>query len=167
MNSTGFQAVSGSDARVLILGTLPGALSLEKQQYYAQSRNSFWPIMGAIAGVDSNLPYEDRVRLLVEKRFALWDVCSSAQRMGSLDSAIQTESVHPNDFPHFFARHRELRLVCFNGAKASALFKRLVRPRLPTQYASLKCVTLPSTSPANAAMPLADKIRLWRAALID
>jgi TDG/mug DNA glycosylase family protein len=38
-------------------------------------------------------------------RIALWDVCASAHRPGSLDSAISLASVTPNDFLLFLSEH--------------------------------------------------------------
>jgi hypoxanthine-DNA glycosylase len=165
MNSSGFDAVARSDARVLILGTLPGSRSLATREYYAQPRNVFWTIMEHVAGAGAKMPYEQRLARLVAHRLALWDVCASASRSGSLDSAIDTTSVRPNDFDVFFESHPELRLLCFNGAKAAALFERVVLPTLPPPAMAVRRVTLPSTSPANASMMLTAKIQAWRAAL--
>src|SRR5687768_16280967 len=100
MKSFGFEALAAPDARLLILGTLPGAVSLACGQYYAQPRNAFWRIMGELVGASIELPYAKRVECLVAERLALWDVCAVAQRRGSLDAAIQ--SMQPNDFATFF-----------------------------------------------------------------
>ena len=81
-NCVSFEPVSRPDARVLILGTLPGAESLRRQQYYAKRENSFWPIMGALVGASPELPYARRLARLVEHGVALWDVCASAERAG-------------------------------------------------------------------------------------
>ena len=166
MKCSGFEPVAGPDARALILGTLPGAASLAKGQYYAQPRNAFWRIMADVAEAGPGLPYEKRLRRLVEQRLALWDVCASATRPGSLDSAIRPGSVRPNDFHRFLLSHPDIQLICFNGAKAAALFQRLV-PTLDVRSAQIRRVTLPSTSPAYAAMPLDRKIEAWLAVLTD
>ena len=166
MTSLGFEPVAGPDARVLILGTLPGAASLVKGQYYAQPRNAFWSIMAEVAGVGSSLPYEGRLRRLVEQRLALWDVCASAVRPGSLDSRIRTSSIRRNDFRSFLVSHPDIQLICFNGAKAAALFQPIL-PTLEPKWTSVRRVILPSTSPAHASMPLERKIQAWRAALTD
>jgi hypoxanthine-DNA glycosylase len=157
MQSVGFPPVAAADARVLILGSLPGAMSLARREYYAQPRNAFWPIMGALVGAAPGLPYPARLERLMAARIALWDVCASGFRPGSLDSAIRPGSVVANDFAAFFAGHREIGLVCFNGAKAAELFSRLVGREL-----AVRRVVLPSTSPAHAGMPLAMKLERWR-----
>ena len=164
MTSSGFEPVAGPDARVLILGTLPGAVSLATGQYYAQPRNAFWSIMAEVAGAGPSLPYNERLRRLVEQRLALWDVCASALRPGSLDSRIRTDSIRRNDFRSFLGSHPDIRLVCFNGAKAAALFQPVL-PKLEAKWTSVRRVILPSTSPAHASMPLEQKIQAWRAVL--
>jgi hypoxanthine-DNA glycosylase len=160
MHSTGFPPVAGADARVLILGSLPGAMSLARREYYALPRNAFWPIMGRLVGAAPELPYAERLRRLTAHRIALWDVCASAFRPGSLDAAILPGSVVANDFPAFFAAHPGLALICFNGAKAADLFARLA-----AAPPAIGRARLPSTSPAHAGLPFADKLARWRHAL--
>jgi hypoxanthine-DNA glycosylase len=161
--SKGFPPVAGADARVLILGSLPGQVSLARVQYYAQSRNAFWPIMGRLFGAAPELPYEERLARLVARGVALWDVCAEGRRPGSLDQKIDHASVAPNDFGGFLAAHPQIGQIAFNGATAATLFRRKVAPALPTP--SPRTVLLPSTSPAHAAMPLERKLDLWRDAL--
>jgi double-stranded uracil-DNA glycosylase len=165
MKSSGFDAVAGPDARVLILGTLPGAVSLACGQYYAQPRNAFWRIMGELVGASLELPYAERVERLVAARIAVWDVCAIAQREGSADAAIQPDTIQPNDFATFFRTHPHIELICFNGAKAAELFRRRVSPTLESPASAMRQIVLPSTSPANAAMPFVGKLSEWRAAL--
>jgi hypoxanthine-DNA glycosylase len=159
---TGFSALSLPTARVLVLGSMPGAASLRAQQYYAHPRNSFWPIMARIAGFDAASPYGERVHALTRAGFAVWDVLRSCVRSGSLDSAIQAGTRVPNDFASFFAEHPGIRLVCFNGAEAQQSFARHVLPTLGVE--GVRFVRLPSTSPAHA-MALERKLAAWREAL--
>jgi double-stranded uracil-DNA glycosylase len=159
MFSSGFDPVAGPKTSVLILGTLPGQVSLQNQQYYAQPRNQFWKVMGQLLGFDPQLPYAARIQHLKDRGVALWDVCAAAHRPGSLDSSIAARSVLVNPFDAFFRTHSELKLVCFNGAKAAALFKRDVLPTLTTDRHTY--VTLPSTSPAHAAMSFDKKLAEW------
>ena len=167
MKASSFEAIAGPDARVLILGTLPGAASLASGQYYAQPRNAFWGIMDELVGAAVTLPYKERVQRLVDRRVALWDVCASARRTGSLDTAIQSASVLPNDIAGFCLSHVNVGLICFNGVKASELFRRLVLPELKPAASAIRRVTLPSTSPTYAAMPFKKKLEAWREALAD
>lgn len=163
--SKGFDAVALPDARVLILGSLPGQASLARGEYYAQPRNAFWPIMGRLAGASPDLPYAERLRRLTEAGIALWDVCAEGRRPGSLDQRIDASSIVANDFSAFLTTHPRIRLICFNGAKAEWLFRRKAAPNLPGPFTQTPRVLLPSTSPAHAAMPLERKLEHWRAAL--
>lgn len=160
-----FGAVARADARVLVLGSMPGARSLQLQQYYGHPQNAFWKIMGRLFGFDAaSMPYEQRLAALQDCGVALWDVLARCERTGSLDSAIVEDSMVANDFAAFFAAHPAIVRVCFNGAKAAQVFQRhvaagLVLPR-PIAF-----VRLPSTSPAHAGMPLDAKLAAWQAVM--
>jgi double-stranded uracil-DNA glycosylase len=160
--SRGFPPIAAPDARVLILGSLPGQTSLARRQYYAQPYNAFWKIMGELFDAGPDRPYAERAERLVAQRIALWDVCKAAARPGSLDAAIDLASVIPNDFRGFFRSHPAIELVCTNGATATRLYRRLVLPRLSAASHSLPLQPLPSTSPAHASMPYAGKLERWR-----
>ncbi len=144
-------------ARVLILGSMPGAESLRQQMYYAHPRNLFWEFMGDLFGAARGIPYKKRLAVLRKNRIALWDVAHSCRREGSLDSNMQ--HVKPNDFQPLFAAAPQIHTVFFNGQKAAALFKRLVLPHLNRE---LKLITLPSTSPANASISRNEKAAAWK-----
>ena len=92
-----FPYSADENARVLILGSMPGAESLRLQQYYAYRHNAFWRIMGEIYGFSPELPYPERLAKLRENGVALWDVLAECVRPGSLDSAIRAP--RPNDVP--------------------------------------------------------------------
>jgi hypoxanthine-DNA glycosylase len=156
-----FPPVIGEDARVLVLGSLPGRASLEAQQYYAQPQNAFWRIMGALVGAGPELGYRQRLARLKSSSLALWDVLAAAQREGSLDAAIVRKTAIVNDFATLFERYRRIDLVCFNGRTAEELFRRRVLPSLPARFADVALHALPSTSPAHAGMPFALKLERW------
>ncbi|MCC7049478.1 MAG: DNA-deoxyinosine glycosylase [Alphaproteobacteria bacterium] len=158
-----FAPQADRQARVLILGSMPGLASLRAGQYYAHPRNAFWRIMGDLVGAGPDLPYAERLAALDRAGIALWDVLAECVRPGSLDSAIRSKSAKVNKFAAFFEEHPRIERVLFNGAKAEQCFHRLVdRALLPAHLAYRR---LPSTSPAHAATPLAQKIAEWRAAM--
>lgn len=144
---------------MLILGSLPGVASLAAGQYYAHPRNLFWDLMGALVGASRDMPYEARCARLIAAGIAVWDVLHAAKRPGSLDARIVAASAQPNDFAAFIAAQPQLQLIAFNGVTAAKLFARLAAPRL---VIAPRQVTLPSTSPAHAALTQAQKLRRWQ-----
>jgi TDG/mug DNA glycosylase family protein len=159
MLSFGFPPISSPSARVLILGSLPGQLSLELGEYYASQQNVFWQIVATRVG---ELPqdYSGRVAALIEHRVAVWDVLAAATRPGSLDTSIEKGAV-PNNFRPFFNAHPNVCLIGFNGATAAKLYDRLVMPTLTDTQRAIAKQTLPSTSGVHARMTFAEKVARW------
>ena len=156
----GLAPLVGPGARLLICGNMPSVMSLAAAEYYGNPRNAFWPIAGEVFGFAADAPYPQRVEALLAHGVAVWDVLRSCVRQGSLDSAVQRDSMVPNDFASFFASHPGVRRVLFNGAAAETNYLRLVgAPTVPS-------VRLPSTSPAQT-MRFADKLAVWRRELAD
>ena len=160
--SRGFPPIADAAARLLVLGSLPGQASLAAREYYAQPHNAFWRIMGALFDAGPERPYEERAARLLRNGIALWDVCRSARRAGSLDASIELASVVSNDFAGFLDLHPHLAAICCNGATAHRLYLRKVRPGLPPRQQSLPLHVLPSTSPAHAALRFEQKLDRWR-----
>jgi hypoxanthine-DNA glycosylase len=159
-----FPPIVGASPHTLILGSAPGTASLDAQQYYAHPRNAFWGILADLLGFDDGLDYPARTQRLIEADIAVWDVLHSCQRPGSLDSSIESASVITNNFDWFFAKYPTVERVCFNGAAAEALYRRhVLHTLMPTTQR--RYVRLPSTSPANASVPLVEKVRIWRVAI--
>lgn len=110
--------------------------------------------MGPVVGADLvPLGYEERLAALLKAKVGLWDTVASAVRSGSLDGAIREEDHTP--LAEFVRALPDLRAVAFNGAKSAKIGMPLLADT------KLALVPLPSSSPAHAAMPLADKERLW------
>ena len=158
-----FAPVVASDARVLILGSMPGAASLLAGRYYAHPQNQFWRILGAICGAAPELPYLVRLAQLQAHHLALWDVLDSCVREGSLDSAIEHTSAIANDIPRLLRGAPGIRRVCCNGTSAHHALQRYFGGELEALGVSV--VRLPSTSPANASWSFARKLDAWRAGL--
>ncbi len=158
-----FKPIAGRNARILILGSIPGRASLAAGQYYAHARNAFWRISAELLRFDAHAPYKARVQALKSAHIAVWDVLQSCVRQGSLDTRIERDTEIANDFRKFFRAHGKITHVFFNGNKAEASFRRHVLPRI--ESGSIAYTRLPSTSPANASAPFAGKLEAWRAIL--
>jgi hypoxanthine-DNA glycosylase len=155
----GLPPIIDDGARLLILGNMPSVMSLAAQEYYANPRNAFWRITGEICGFEADSRYDDRKVALRGHRIAVWDVLRSCRRVGSLDSAVEPDSMVANDFGSLFDDHPHITRVFFNGAAAEKNYRRLVSVSQPISY-----VRLPSTSPAQT-MRFEDKLRIWRDAI--
>ncbi len=138
---------------------MPSVLSLASGHYYGNPRNAFWRIIGDVFGGEPDAPYEQRMDVLARHGIAVWDVLKHCRRIGSLDSAIEPDSMVANNFGEFFAAQPGIERVYFNGAAAERNFTRLVHLDLPVVFERL-----PSTSPAQT-MRYADKLAVWSAAL--
>ena len=159
--SAGFPPIARTDARILILGSLPSRRSIAVGEYYAHPQNAFWRIMREL--VDADGSYTSRCAALVEAQIALWDVLRQSVRPGSMDADIQLDTSQANDFAGFLSQHPGIEKICFNGRKAEEMFRRLVGPEA-LQW-SLRFELLPSTSPAYASMPFDEKLRRWRSSI--
>jgi hypoxanthine-DNA glycosylase len=150
-----FPPAAAPDARVLILGSLPGERSLAEQRYYAHPQNQFWRLLSPIVGSDlAALDHDARLVVLKRARIALWDVVATARRTGSTDATIRDTAV--NDLPALLERLPALRAVAFNGGKALALGRAMVAGR------DLVILPLPSSSPLHT-IGLAAKQPAWNA----
>jgi TDG/mug DNA glycosylase family protein len=153
-----FPAVADARTRVLVLGSLPGEASLKAARYYAHPQNQFWRLMESVVGRPlAGEAYETRLKILGEAGIGLWDVIAQARRTGSLDTAIRDHL--PNRLAAFLATLPQLRAIGFNGAKASQIGRR----ELAAVVGGPALITLPSSSPAHAAMSFEAKRAEWLA----
>ncbi len=152
---TSFDPIADSETCILILGTMPGDKSLELNEYYGHSRNKFWKIISTITNNDLPITYFEKKALLIKSKIGVWDVAHKANRKGSLDNAIQDEE--PNDLISFINKHKNLKIIAFNGTKSETLFDKYF-----TRHAGLKYFSLPSTSPANTGIDFENMCKLWK-----
>ena len=153
----GLPPVATSDARLFILGSLPGDASLAKRRYYAHPTNQFWRLLGRSIGEELHpLSYDERLRRLAERRIGLWDVIASASRDGSLDQSIR-EAEH-NRIEHLLKDFADLRAIAFNGSIAASLGRKLIGEPPP----HLILIDLPSSSAANTRT-VDEKAAAWAA----
>ena len=151
----GLPPIARSDARLFVLGSLPGDASLAAQRYYAHPTNQFWKLLGTAIGEELQLlDYEKRLGRLAERRIGLWDVIASAKRSGSLDQSIR-EAQH-NRVEHLLHNYPCLGAIAFNGSSASTIGRKLIGD--PPD--AIRLIDLPSSSAANTC-PLAEKSKAW------
>ncbi|AOM82988.1 DNA-deoxyinosine glycosylase [Salisediminibacterium beveridgei] len=144
---------------LLILGSMPGSQSLEKQQYYANPRNQFWKMLSDYFRVDlTALSYESRKSYVASHRIALWDILQECERIGSLDSAIRRESFNP--ISEFIEANPSILAIGCNGTKAFQSLKKYEKEKTTLQTPAVK---LPSTSPVPGKNVLSytEKCDVW------
>ena len=156
-----FKPSIDNDSIVLILGSMPGVKSLEKQQYYAHPQNRFWKVMGYVCKEPKlpELSYDIKLRTLLNNNISLWDTIKSCNREGSLDADIQ--NIKPNNIRKLLKKYSNIKIICLNGNKSYLAFKNYF-PDLLKQY---KCHKMPSTSPANARYNLENLCQEWSFAI--
>ncbi len=141
-------------SRVLILGTMPSPKSRETGFYYNHPQNRFWKVIAAL--FDEPLPATngEKRALALRHGIALWDVLASCAIQGAADSTITDCS--PNDLSRITDAAPIEAIFC-TGAKSFDLFNRFCAPTC-----SIPAVRLPSTSPANARVTLADLVEAYQ-----
>ena len=153
-----FPPVADDNISRMIIGSMPGVASLTANQYYAHPRNTFWKIIAELFDAPYPFPnYEDKLSLLLKNHIGLWDVLASCDRKGSLDSDIR--NAVPNDFETFLKTRPNVKTLYFNGNTAYQNFIKSFKSYDFIRDLALR--PLPSTSPANARLSFAEKIKLW------
>ena len=149
-----FPPVTRSDTRLLVLGSLPGAVSLAQQRYYAHPQNQFWRLIGAVISQDMvPLSYEERLQALLNAGVGLWDTVAAATRKGSLDGDIKLHRA--SDLLALAATLPNLRAIAFNGGTSARIGRHQLGPD-----ARFDLVDLPSSSPAYT-LPFERKLHAW------
>ena len=151
-----FPPVVDSAVRLLLLGSLPGEISLAQAQYYANRHNRFWWLLGAAMGEDlPEMAYAERLQCLLQHHVGLWDVVAQAQRKGSLDSNLRDPQV--NDLVALVQSLPRLNAIAFNGAVAAKIGLK----QLGLLAKGYRIVRLPSSSPAYT-LAYAEKLAAWQ-----
>ena len=147
--------VARPDARLLILGSLPGEASLRAERYYAHPRNQFWRLLETVLEEPLEpLEYQARLDVLQRRGVALWDTVATARRRGSLDADMR--EVARNPLKELLATLPRVEAVGFNGGTAARIGRRELGAT------GLHLIDLPSSSPA-LTMPFAAKAERWAA----
>lgn len=148
-----FKPIVYKDTQILILGSFPSIQSFEKDFYYAHPRNQFWKLLESVTSYPVN-NRDQKLWLLKESKFGLWDMIKACNRDNSLDSSLENEEV--NDIAAFLEAYPNISKLAFTGKKAEALFK--------THFSHLgvETVYLPSPSSAYAKMTFDDKAAQYK-----
>jgi TDG/mug DNA glycosylase family protein len=154
----GLAPIIGDDPAILVLGSSPSVMSLEKGEYYGNPRNHFWQIMERIAGVPADAPYAERTSCLKQRRIALWDVLCTCERHASCDQSIRNPLA--NDIAGLLEDHPTIVCIALNGKVGATRWMRQLLPEVMNRT-DIRIVSLPSTSPANARLSLEEKAAAW------
>ncbi|MGQ7947675.1 DNA-deoxyinosine glycosylase [Flavobacterium sp. WC2509] len=154
MQLNSFPYFIDSNTEILILGTMPGAMSLDKNEYYAHPRNHFWKILYTqFEALPISTIFEEKKEFLKSNNIGLWDVLENCERKGSLDIHIKNHK--ENDFESLFKKFPKITKIIFNGKQSHAFFYK--------KFGQIEGVTyfvMPSTSPANT-MSFENKLKIW------
>ena len=158
----GLAPLYSAGTRLLVLGSFPGVVSLQKQQYYGHKQNHFWKItatlLSPVAPDVIALDYDRRCDWLLEHGVGLWDVYAACEREGSLDSNIRDAQL--NDLLTLYSACPQLQAIAHNGGES---FKHAKH----TQALGVPVYRLPSSSPANAVWSFERKLHVWREVFIQ
>ncbi|MDO4845497.1 MAG: DNA-deoxyinosine glycosylase [Oscillospiraceae bacterium] len=149
-----FPPLFDENARTLILGSLPSVKSREQKFFYGHPQNRFWPLLAALFHEPAPATVEEKAALARRHGIALWDTIYSCEIVGSGDSSIK--NVVPTDLSVIFRAAKIERVFC-NGRTSGLYYAKYHEPRL-----GVPAVTLPSTSPANAAWTMEKLFAAWR-----
>jgi len=148
------EPVYDEHSRILILGSFPSVKSREEMFFYGHPRNRFWKVLAAVLETDEPRTVEEKKRMLLKHRIALWDVIASCEITGSSDSSIK--NVVPNDVGRIL-KAAPIEKIFINGKTAEKYYRKYLRPVLNREG-----VCLPSTSPANASWSLERLTEEWK-----
>lgn len=146
-------------SRILILGSFPSVKSREAQFFYGHKQNRFWKVLAAVTGSAVPQTVPEKRQLLLTHHIALWDVIASCDIVGSSDASIT--NVQVNDLSEIL-QSAPIETIYTNGTKAAALYRKYLEP-----ITGRPAVSLPSTSPANAAYSLERLIQAWQVLRLD
>ena len=154
-----FDSVSNSETKILVIGTMPGNISLLKGEYYCNPRNRFWKNISNITKRNLPLDYNGKLEMLLNAKIGIWDVAFKATRKGSLDRDI--ENVEPNYLESFIEMHKNIRNIVFNGQKAENLFNKYFERKYDIKY-----ISMPSTSSTNTHYDDDELFNIWQEILV-
>lgn len=144
-----FAPIFNEQSKILILGSLPSPASRQQGFYFGHKQNRFWKILSTLFN-EEIFDIESKKQFLLKHNIALWDVVKSCEIVGASDSTIK--NVQVNDFD-IILNSANIKAIFTLGKTATKLFKK---------YTNLDCIELPSTSPANCAIPFEELLNKFK-----
>ncbi len=149
-----FPPIVSNDAKILILGSVPGVKSLEMQEYYAHPQNKFWKIIFELFNENFSEDYLEKIKILKKNKIAVWDVIDSCERVGSLDTTIKNEE--SNDILQLLKKYQNIKTIFCNGGKSYKNLQKIVGKNF-----EIPIYLLPSTSPLHT-ISFEKKLESWK-----
>ena len=145
------------NSKILILGSFPSVKSREGHFFYHHPQNRFWKTLAGVLDVPVPDTIAEKKAFLLSHRIALWDVIASCSIEGSSDSSIR--DVVPNDLSVILST-ADIRAIFCNGKTSWNYYR-----KYQEAMTGIPAVSLPSTSPANAAWSLEKLKDAWNVIL--
>ena len=149
-----FEPIFDKNSEILVLGSFPSVKSRENNFYYAHPQNRFWRVVASVYSCPVPKTVEEKKNMLLSNKIAVWDVIKSCEITGSADSTIK--SVIPNDLSEILSV-ADIKKIYANGKSAQSLYNKYIK-----KNTGFDIISLPSTSPANAAYSLEKLIKEWK-----
>lgn len=149
-----FEPIFDKNSEILVLGSFPSVKSRENNFYYAHPQNRFWRVVASVYSCPVPKTVEEKKNMLLSNKIAVWDVIKSCEITGSADSTIK--SVTPNDLSEILSV-ADIKKIYANGKTAQSLYNKYIK-----KNTGVDIISLPSTSPANAAYSLEKLIKEWK-----
>ena len=142
-----FEPVYSRTSQILILGSFPSVKSREQSFYYGHPQNRFWKVISGLLRETVPVTVEEKREMLLKHDIASCDI------VGSSDISIKNAT--PTDVATLVKRTQICKIFC-NGKKAGKLYEKYQQKDV-----EIPAITLPSTSPANAAFSVERLIAEW------
>lgn len=149
-----FEPIFDKNSEILVLGSFPSVKSRENNFYYAHPQNRFWRVVASVYFCPVPKTVEEKKNMLLSNKIAVWDVIKSCEITGSADSTIK--SVISNDLSEILSV-ADIKKIYANGKTAQSLYNKYIK-----KNTGFDIISLPSTSPANAAYSLEKLIKEWK-----
>ena len=131
--------VFDSGSRILILGSFPSVKSREGHFFYHHPQNRFWKTLAGVLKSPVPISIDEKKEFLLSQ--------------GSSDSSIR--DVVPNDLSRILSA-ADIQAIFCNGKTSWNYYK-----KYQETVTGIPAVSLPSTSPANAAWTLEKLEGVW------